>query len=399
MNLWHGLVAVALLLALDEVKAAGAEASAWVRAHMRAMPAASPAELSDAQLQAFGDAVGEARVVALAEQTHGGRQEFELRTRLLRYLHERKGFDVLVLESGVFDMALLQQQLQHGGKLDELAQGNVFYMYANSDAGRDLLRYVDSRQAGSRPLALAGMDSQLSGLLSQRELLPRLRRLLNDGDWPVFERHAQRLMQMDRSPPPATEMKRFEAMAVRLQQKTCGPGGDELLCRSLSGLQAQAAGFWRNDYQRDQAMADNVLWLLQRVYPGRKLVLWAHIIHLARGVKLDDRQRFAGDILGQRLGRDYYVLNLTALQGSYLEFASGEVHKIAPAHPGSLEQVMAEQPGELAFLNAPQRLKHGLPARSTQFGYDLPLGTGTGLGSQWDGVFFIRTMAPVLMQR
>jgi len=73
-------------------------------------------------------------------------------------------------------------------------------------------------------------------------------------------------------------------------------------------------------------MADNVLWQLQSLYQGRKAVIWAHTIHVARGVKLDVQHRYSGDILGEKLGRDYYVLNLTALQGSFLEFASGFRH-------------------------------------------------------------------------
>ena len=206
-------------------------------------------------------------------------------------------------------------------------------------------------------------------------------------------------MQLDQTRPSSGDEKAFDTLAARLQSTLCASGGDELLCRSLAGLQAQAANLWRGDYQRDHAMADNVMWQLQRLYPGRKAVIWAHTIHLARGVKYDDRHRFAGDILGQKLGRDYYVLNLTALQGSFMEFASGEVHNIPPAYPYSLESALASDPAGFVFLNAPQRLKVGLPARGMEFGYAMPTGTGTGLGAQWDGVFYIRDMVPVKMER
>jgi len=405
MKVLRGWAACLMLLAAQATQAAGDEAMDWVRTHAQAMPARMAAELSDVQLQAFGDAVGPSRVVALGEQTHGGREEFELRLRLLRYLHERKGFDVLLLESGVFDVALLQQAMQRGDRLDALAPGNVFYMYSKSDAGRGLLRYLDERQAGPRPLLMSGIDSQLSGGLSQRELLPRLKTWLlkEDADWPLFERLAAALFALDRRAPPAAELQRFDALTAKLRTRLCdASAGDGLLCRSLAGLQAQAATLWRGDYQRDHAMADNVLWQLEKLYPGRKAVIWGHIIHLGRGVKMDEQHRFAGDILGEKLGRDYYVLNTTALQGSFLEFASGQVNPVPPAYPRSLEAALAQHPADFIFLNAPRPMQAGvagLPARSMEFGYGLPTGSASGLGRHWDGVFYIREMRPVTMER
>lgn len=400
------LLAVSLLAA--GAATAADEAMDWVRGHAVAMPATAATELSDAQLQAFGDAVGGARVVALGEQTHGGREEFELRLRLLRYLHEKKGFDLLLLESGVFDVALLQQAMQRGEQLDALAPGKVFYMYSKSDAGRALLRYLDAQQAGPRPLLLAGIDSQLSGELSQRELLPRLRARLDEpqdaADWALFERLAVALFALDRRAPPAAEQQRVEALLARLRTMLCingeSSGDAALLCRSVASLQAQTATLWRGDYQRDHAMADNMLWQLERLHPGKKAVVWGHIAHLARGIKRDARHRYAGDILGEKLGRDYYVLNTTALQGSFLEFASGQVHAIPPAYPRSLETALSENPAGFAFVHAPARPDlSGLPARSMEFGYSLPTGAASGLGPLWDGVFYIREMRPVAMER
>ncbi|MGH2887976.1 MAG: erythromycin esterase family protein, partial [Solirubrobacteraceae bacterium] len=48
----------------------------------------------------LGEAVGDARVVAIGESAHYSREFLLLRHRLLRYLVERHGFGAYALESG-----------------------------------------------------------------------------------------------------------------------------------------------------------------------------------------------------------------------------------------------------------------------------------------------------------
>ena len=392
----------------------------WLRTQARPLPAAHAAAIDDAALDAFGAAVADARVVALAEQTHGGRQESELKLRLLRYLHERKGFDVLLIESGLFDVAQVTRAVARGrGSLDALAPGKLFYMYSKTDAGREFLRYLDERRKAPRPLALAGFDSQLTGEASQQALLPGLRRQLamRDArashaiDWPLLERLGARLFKLDRNAPTPEERSRFDAALAALHGALCGQGsavprGDDamLWCRSVAGLQAQARTLWDGDYQRDHAMADNLLWLTERVYAGRKIVVWGHIAHLGRGLQRDPQHRLAGAIVGERLGRAYYVLNPTAFEGRWLDDASGQLRDVPPATPDSLEAVLAAaDPARFIFVDGPRQPVPQLdtmPARAMDFGPPpLPCMAANGLGRHWDGVFYIRTMAPVVMVR
>jgi erythromycin esterase len=397
------------------VPAADDAARDWLREHARAMPGTRAAAIDDAALDAFGSAVGDARVVALGEETHGARQEFELKLRLLRYLHERKGFDVLLLESGVFDVAQVTRAVAEGeGSLDALAPGKVFYMYSKTDAGRGLLHYLDERRKALRPIELAGFDSQLTGEASQQALLPGLRRELaardaraDDAiDWPLLERLGTRLFKLDRSAPPPEERARFDAALAALHAALCAvpPGDDAMLwCRSVAGLQAQDRTVWDGDYQRDHAMADNLLWLIQHVYAGRKIVVWGHIAHLGRGLQRDPQHRLAGAIVGEALGRDYYALNTTALEGRWLDDASGQPRQMAPAAPASLEGVLAAaDAANFIFVDGPRQPVTGLdamPARMFDFGPPPPGWIANGLGRTWDGVFYIRTITPVTMVR
>jgi erythromycin esterase-like protein len=66
------------------------------------------ADFSD--LEPLRRAVGSARIVLLGEETHGDGTAFVAKSRVVRFLHEQMGFDVLAFESGFYDMPAVWKQ-------------------------------------------------------------------------------------------------------------------------------------------------------------------------------------------------------------------------------------------------------------------------------------------------
>ena len=122
--------------------------TALVAADSTPLATIDPAAATDDDLAAFGAAVGERRIVLLTEATHGDGATFRLKTRLVRYLHERMGFDVLFVESGLYDVARIRQRLDAGGDAISVhAPGRIFYMVSRTDDGQSLLKYADATRA------------------------------------------------------------------------------------------------------------------------------------------------------------------------------------------------------------------------------------------------------------
>ena len=367
-----------------------------------------------ADLAPFGAAVGTARIVALDEQTHGGHEEFVLKTRLLRYLHERLGFDVLVLESGFFDVGELQLAAQAGASLADQAPGNIFFMYSKSAEGRDMLRYVDATRASAHPLTLAGMDSQHSGALSQRDLVPKLAAFLSAHgsrlpaarDWAGFAATVAAMTAPDHDAPSAAQRAAFDAAVAQAARELAAVDDRRPAVESagwwgrvVADLQAQARQRWvaPRGNARDQAMGDNVVWIAEHLAPGQRLVVWGHAIHLMHDAPDAAAPPFAGTVIHRRFGADYHVAHLTGLGGRYLDYTTLQPADIPAAAPGSLEARLAQQPGDALFLAPAAAPATDAPA-ARYIDYQL-FGPLPGRGLNWESTFFIRRLTPATMVR
>ena len=365
-----------------------------------------------ADLAPFGAAVGTARIVALDEQTHGGREEFLLKTRLLRYLHERLGFDVLVLESGFFDVGELEQAAQHKARIADLAPGNIFFMVSKSAEGQAMLRYVDSTRDTEHPLTLVGMDSQHSGALSQNELLPRLATFMRrygspaptSPDWPGFAATVAALAALHPAPPAPTDLAAFDRLSAQIGRELAADHEPHSeidsagwWARVVIDLQAQEQQLWiaPKGNARDQAMGDNIVWIAEHLVPGKRMVVWGHAIHLMHDAPDAATPSFAGTVVHRRFGADYHVAHFTGLAGRYLDYATLQPNDIPAAAPGTLEARLAQQPGDALFLAPPASPVADAPvARFIDY---HPFGPLPGRGVNWESTFFIRELTPVTM--
>ena len=104
----------------------------------------SPGDDDFSDLEPLARAIGSARIVQLGEQGHGAGAAFEARVRLIKFLHQRMGFDVVVWESGMFDLRAVNGALKGGTDPNEAAQLGIFTIWSGSSAanwpGRDLRR-------------------------------------------------------------------------------------------------------------------------------------------------------------------------------------------------------------------------------------------------------------------
>ena len=70
---------------------------------------------------------------------------------------------------------------------------------------------------------------------------------------------------------------------------------------------------------RDSLMAENIIWLANKYYPDKKIIIWAASYHLAKHKTLgygNLKETLLGDYIRKELDKDTYTITFTAYKGN-----------------------------------------------------------------------------------
>lgn len=412
-----------LLLLVQGTVAAQAlppETTAWLDAHAVKV-ATLDFDASCEDLAPLRAVLKDVRLVMLGEQSHSDGAAFLAKDRLIRFLHEQLGFNVLVFEAGLFECDRANDLLGEGRDLKQVMGSFQQGCWCVSQV-MPLLEYVARSQATDRPLWLAGFDSQGTGA-SRRYRVPDLLRFggdlvpLSAGDREALLRLGElssltyRPDQLpDRNIPEALGRYREAfARASRQLERRSGVADTQFYFRVLLNLQAyerqmrayQAGGGKAGETannERDRQMADNLIWLAEQCYPQEKLVCWAatrHLMHGSRLIKRGGRPYYEtlvnmGDQVKEHFGERAYVVGFTAHHGTIGSPFRKDSPVPTPA-PGSLEDLLYRYGPPLSFLDLRPPGPLAAELSCSCLGY-------APMQADWsqvlDGLFFTAEMTP-----
>ena len=316
-----------------------------------------------ASFAAIGNAIGEARVVLLGEQDHGDAAAFTMKTALVKYLHEQKGFNVLAFESDFFALNKGWDELpKTRPAIDSFLYHNPFPIWSWCHTINELFyNYIPSTFETKRPLQVSGFDEQLHGRYSIQQLGNYLSTELSgeiskNRNSTISETMAiGRLSALTKfiilsydNPYNADSCQAFIDLAKPfLTMLISRHGFDDERVRILENAIAAAADVQRNIkkdyvnyYRRDEQMARNLAWLGRVKYKGEKIIVWAHNAHIAKNAgefynASSKQNRMMGSWLDKdpSLAGQLYILGFTSFEGHY-RWANGAPQQIpipAPA--------------------------------------------------------------------
>jgi erythromycin esterase len=252
-------------------------------------------------LAPVGELIGNARIVALGEATHGTREFFQLKHRFLEYLVSKLGFTVFAIEANQPECRAINDYVLHGkGNARDALAGIYFWTWNTEEvlAMIEWMRAWNADPAHAQKVQFTGFDMQVPVVAHAsvkafvEQVAPAEAAALLAPLAPLAEMRAR--AEVARASPEArgklTAGLAALARAFDGHRKawTAAGGGaaayadarhDLTILEQATAMYA-AEGRGSSGFDaRDRAMADNVGWLLEQT--RAKLVVWAHNGHIA----------------------------------------------------------------------------------------------------------------------
>ncbi len=341
----------------------------WLAAHALELSHVSAGHGFE-DLQPLEKWIGDARIVALGEATHGTREFFQLKHRLLEFLVTEMGFTVFGIEATMPEAFDVNEYVLTGKGDAGKALAGLFFWTWDTEEVLEMIEWMRRYNADprhTRKVKFYGFDMQ-HATRAVEVVLDYLRRVDPERAGTAasaFAVLANPFTHGDFNRMPA---ERQASMLVRANDLLRGfvEHEDEWVERTGSADWAIAAQHARILVQnremraakenagslRDRSMADNIAWILGHEGPDAKIVVWAHNWHVAT-VKWGAMEMM-GNRLQQQFGPDLVAFGFAFNQGSFQAMGRPgglQAHHVGPAPQGTLDAALAATGLSLAALD------------------------------------------------
>ncbi len=307
-------------------------ATQWLQ--RKAVPfATAEARSGLADLEPLRAMVGSARIVSLGEATHGTREFFTMKQRILEYLVEEMGFTVFAIEANLPEADRVDDYVMNGeGDAGAALTGMYFWTWDTEEVLDQIewMREYNLRRGNRPPVRFRGFDMQTitKAVPLVQDYVDRvdggraaeIRSLYNciaahrSNTYGGLSRSSQNNCRMNVE-------NAHDLLAQRRDTYIAASSKDEYeRILRYARVVVQAESSWTNRGRRDDFMAENVEWLADTLHPGEKMVLWAHNMHVAAS-----EWWMMGSPLRQRFGAGMVIVGFAFDRGSFNAYANGRL--------------------------------------------------------------------------
>lgn len=292
--------------------------------------------------------VGSARVVELGEATHGTREFFQFKHRMLEFLVSQMGFDLFAIEASEPDAIAVNDYVLDGKGDPAAALKGLGFWTWDTEEVLDMIRWMrkwNEDPSHARKIQFVGFDMQ-NPAASRARLKTWLAATLPDA-LPLLDKTAALDPTPGKQPSHDQQEEVSRAIAELAARVDALPQHDETwkqMRHFVDLLQQAIPMMTRTDPSaRDRAMAENVRWLLDQS-PKSKMVVWAHNGHVAAEPYPFSPGGTMGVHLRKAYGDQVVVIGFAFNRGSFRAVSMNKgliEHKVEPLDAASFENALA----------------------------------------------------------
>ena len=288
-----------------------------------------------ADMEPLAKIVGNARIVALGEATHGTREFFQLKHRMIEFLATRMGFTIFAIEANMPEAYRLNDYIVNGkGDPGELLKGMYFWTWDTKEVLEMIEWMREFNRSGKGRIEFTGFDMQTPNLAAQT-----VSDFASNRDPDYLRIIHKAVLSLDEASA-KTQWRDILNHLMSSQPKYLASGASSKDVDSAiqnARVVLQCLQMKSGEITRDHAMAENVKWIVDQS-PGAKIILWAHNGHVATGSNM------MGSELRSVYGAQMVVFGFAFYQGSFQAVEQGgglRNFTVTPAPAGSFDATLA----------------------------------------------------------
>lgn len=262
--------------------------------------------------------IGNKKIVAIGESTHGTSEFYRLREIITKRLIKEKGYNLVVLENPYDDIEILNKDLDKT-PLDSLMRKHFFSIYQTKEMKSFLQWYKENKTQYN--IKFKGCDDSYWVFYE----------LLKDNINPINDKTLNKLLQELKS-----KIAKSSTDNLKKEYKVNNSIYNNILeienylettnkiTKSIREILFNGKNTYINyvniknqkPFQsRDEIMADRISFLAKN--SNSKIIVWAHNAHISNEIITDNEIGIMGRNLKKEFNSDYYTIGLTTLKGSY----------------------------------------------------------------------------------
>lgn len=291
----------------------------------------------NSDLKILKNLIGNSKVVALGESTHGTSEIYKMKDRIVRYLAKNENFDVFALEAYMQQAYLANDYtIRNTETLKDALQNLVFFVW-NTEEMSSMLQWMKQYNNGAQKILFTGFDMQ--------DATEPIKQLYN-----AFSHDkdiAQKIEKLSSTLKEFTNENRGNTKSYVLKKEQADiiyPIIAELKSKINENPKFSAnEKSWQNQniriveqllekssINRDKFMAENFLWIKEQ-NPNSKFIISAHNGHV------NTAKNKMGEFLKEKLQNDYKTFGFAFFDGEYRA-------------RGTKDKILATQKAQKPFL-------------------------------------------------